>query len=120
MAQRLMGIQVGTFGNHNFDSGIAHLQQMIDLAGAPTSADAPGQPFKYVAANLENLDGNLTGVDTVAYFNVGGVKVAVIGIVNEEAPTLVSRAPSGRSRSPTASRRRRSRRSRRKKAGARS
>ena len=38
---------------------------MIDLAGAPTGAGAPGQPFSYVAANLENLDANLTGVDPV-------------------------------------------------------
>jgi 5'-nucleotidase len=91
-AQRMMGIQVGALGNHNFDGGIAHLQQMIDLAAAPgtgTSGDAPGQPFRYVAANLRNLSANITGVDPVAYFNVGGLKVAVIGITNEEAPNLV-------------------------------
>ena len=84
-----MGIQVGALGNHNFDRGVAHLQQMIDLAGAPTGGSAPGQPFRYVAANLKNLDGNLTGVDPVRYFNVGGAKVAVIGITNEEAPSVV-------------------------------
>lgn len=92
-AERLMGIQINTFGNHDFDRGIAHLQSMIDLAGAPstgTGGDFPGQPFNYVAANLQNLAANLSGVDPIAYFNVGGVKVAVIGIVNEEAPTLVS------------------------------
>jgi 2',3'-cyclic-nucleotide 2'-phosphodiesterase (5'-nucleotidase family) len=88
-AQRLMGIQVNTFGNHNFDRGVAHLQQMIDLAGAPTSASAPGAPYRYVSANLNNVEGNLTGVEPVAYFNVAGAKVAVIGITNEEAPTLV-------------------------------
>ncbi|MDQ3822303.1 MAG: 5'-nucleotidase C-terminal domain-containing protein [Actinomycetota bacterium] len=88
-AQRMMGIQVGALGNHNFDRGVAHLQQMIDLAGAPTSASAPGAPYRYVAANLRNLDGNLTGVDPIAYFNVGGAKVAVIGITNEEAPSVV-------------------------------
>jgi 5'-nucleotidase len=88
--ERLMGIQVNTFGNHNFDRGLVHLQSMIDLAGAPTDADHPGAPFHYVAANLQNLKANLTGVDPVEYFNVGGAKVAVIGIVNEEAPTLVS------------------------------
>jgi 5'-nucleotidase len=88
-AQRLMGIQVGALGNHNFDRGVPHLQQMINLAGAPTSADAPGAPFRYVAANLKNLDANLSGVEPVAYFNVGGAKVAVIGITNEEAPTVV-------------------------------
>ena len=90
LAERLMGIQVNTFGNHDFDRGLAHLQSMIDLAAAPTDADHPGAPFQYVASNLKNLTGNLTGVDPIAYFNLGGAKVAVIGIVNEEAPTLVS------------------------------
>jgi 5'-nucleotidase len=89
-AERLMGIQVNTFGNHNFDKGVAHLQQMVDLAGAPAGGALPGQSFKYVATNLDNLEGNLSGVEKVAYFTVGGIKVAVIGIVNEEAPTLVS------------------------------
>jgi 5'-nucleotidase len=88
-AERMMGIQVNTLGNHNFDRGVAHLQQMIDLAGAPTSASAPGTPYRYVSANLENLEGNLTGVEPFAMFNVGGAKVAVIGITNEEAPGLV-------------------------------
>ena len=88
--ERLMGVQVNTFGNHNFDKGVAHLQQMVNLAGAPTSASAPGQPFKYVASNLANVQGNLSGVEKIAYLNIGGAKVAVIGIVNEDAPTLVS------------------------------
>lgn len=92
-AQRLMGIQVNTFGNHNFDRGIAHLQSMIDLAAAATTGTSgahPGEPFRYVATNLANLDANLTGVDRIKYFTLDGVKVAVLGIVNEEAPTLVS------------------------------
>jgi 5'-nucleotidase len=91
IAQRMMGIQVGTFGNHNFDRGIAHLQQMINLAGAPTSAAAPGTPFKYVSANLQGRDGpgGLTGVEDFAMFDVGEVKVAVVGVTNPEAPSLV-------------------------------
>jgi 2',3'-cyclic-nucleotide 2'-phosphodiesterase (5'-nucleotidase family) len=90
LAQRMMGLQVSALGNHNFDRGLEHLQRMIDLAGAPTSAEAPGTPYRYVAANLRNLKANLTGVDPVAYFNIGGAKVAVIGITNEEAPSLVT------------------------------
>ncbi|MDP8903991.1 MAG: 5'-nucleotidase C-terminal domain-containing protein [Chloroflexota bacterium] len=89
IAQRMMGIEVGTFGNHNFDHGIARLQSHIDLAAAPTSVDAPGTPFHYVAANLKNLGENLTGVEAIRMYKVGGAKVAVIGITNEEAPTLV-------------------------------
>lgn len=89
-AQRLMGIQVGTLGNHDFDRGVAHLQDMINLAGAPTSVENPGAPFRYVAANLKNREGNIEGIDPVRYFDVAGVKVAVIGIANEEAPSLVA------------------------------
>lgn len=88
LAERMMGIQVGTFGNHNFDRGIAHLQEMIDLA-ASTDPDVPGQPYRYVSANLAHRDENLSGVDDFAIFQFRGLRVAVIGITNEEAPTLV-------------------------------
>lgn len=87
-AQRMMGIQVGSFGNHNFDRGIAHLQRMIDLAAKPKN-DKPGKPFGYVSANLKYRHANLNGVKDYEMFDVGGIKVAVIGITNQEAPTLV-------------------------------
>ena len=77
-AMNLMGFDVDTFGNHNFDKGITHLQQMINRAN-----------FQYVSANLKNLDDNLTGVKRFEIFDVGGVKVGVVGITNPEAPTLV-------------------------------
>jgi 5'-nucleotidase len=95
LAQRMMGIQVNTFGNHNFDRGVAHLQQMIDLAGSPTvsltptSAYTNGLPFTYVAANLTGMTGVLTGVERFKIIDISGVKVAIIGLVNEEAPGLV-------------------------------
>ncbi len=87
-AMRLMGFDVDTFGNHNFDAGIDHLQSMIDIAGdSPGHED--GRPFQYVSANLENRDDNLSGVKDFELFNMRGVKVAVIGITNPDAPTLV-------------------------------
>lgn len=88
LAQRLMGIDVGTFGNHNFDRGVDHLQEMIDLAGS-TDASIVGQPFTYVSANLRNRDAELQGVEDFRIFDVDGTKVAIIGITNPEAPTLV-------------------------------
>jgi len=75
----MMGISADTFGNHNFDGGIAHLQHLVDLAD-----------FPFVSANLKNLKDNLTGVDKKAMFTVDGVRIAVVGITNEEAPTLVT------------------------------
>lgn len=89
LAERMMGIEVSTLGNHNFDRGIEHLQQMIDLAAAPTSAATPGSPYAYVSANLKNRDDNLDGVEDFTIIEVGGVKVGVVGITNPEAPELV-------------------------------
>ena len=98
-SMNLMGFDVDTFGNHNFDRGVGHLQQMIDLA-----------EFQYLSANLRDRDNDedsdsdsdsdgdrdddndldsLEGVKKFEIFDVGGVKVAVIGITNPEAPTLV-------------------------------
>jgi 5'-nucleotidase len=88
LAMRLMGFDADTFGNHNFDRGIDHLQEMIDIASAP-AGDHPGEPFQYVSANLENRDANLSGVKDYEIFEFEGVKVAVIGLTNPEAPTLV-------------------------------
>lgn len=73
------GFTADTFGNHNFDEGIAHLQDQIDLAD-----------FRYVSANLDNVEDNLTGVSPFIIKKVGGVKVAIIGVTNPEAPTLVA------------------------------
>ncbi|MEO7664287.1 MAG: bifunctional metallophosphatase/5'-nucleotidase, partial [Candidatus Limnocylindrales bacterium] len=87
LAERMMGIQVGTLGNHNFDSGIARLQSQIDLA-ASTEPSIPGAPFKYVSSNLSNRDANISGVSDYAIFEYKGIKVAVIGVTNEEAPSL--------------------------------
>lgn len=87
-SMRLMGFDVDTFGNHNFDKGIEHLQSMIDIAQAAPGIEA-GQPFQYVSANLKNRDANLKGVEDFVIRKIGGVKVAVIGVTNPEAPTLV-------------------------------
>jgi len=87
-AMRLMGFNADTLGNHNFDRGVAHLQSLINLA-ADDGGLVPGDPFSYVSANLRNVEDNLTGVAPYKLFDVGGVTVAVIGITNPEAPTLV-------------------------------
>jgi 2',3'-cyclic-nucleotide 2'-phosphodiesterase (5'-nucleotidase family) len=77
-AMNMLGVSADTFGNHNFDRGVAHLQRMVDIA-----------EFPFVSANLKGLEENLTGVSKRAFFDVDGVRVAVIGITNEEAPELV-------------------------------
>lgn len=88
LGQRLMGIDIGTLGNHNFDRGVDHLQEMIDLAGS-TAPGVVGSPFTYVSANLANRDVELSGVRDYEIFDFDGTQVAIIGITNPEAPSLV-------------------------------
>lgn len=77
-SMNLMGFDIDGLGNHNFDKGIDHLQQMID-----------GADFPYVSSNLANVDDNLDGVEPYRIFDMAGTKVAVIGVTNPEAPSLV-------------------------------
>lgn len=74
-----VGFTADTFGNHNFDAGLARLQDQIDQA-----------QFDYISANLKNVEDNLTGVSPYKIYKVDNLKVAVIGVTNPEAPTLVT------------------------------
>ena len=83
LAQNLMGTDVSALGNHNFDKGVDHLQEMVNLA-----------EYTYLGANLfeedtGELQTDVTGVEPYKIFHFPGIKVAVIGVTNEEAPTLV-------------------------------
>jgi 2',3'-cyclic-nucleotide 2'-phosphodiesterase (5'-nucleotidase family) len=78
LAMNEMGIDVDTLGNHNFDKGTAYLQARIDEA-----------QFDYVAANLLHVEDNLTDVAPFAIYELGGVKVGVVGATNSDAPQLV-------------------------------
>ena len=78
-ALNLMGLDVDTFGNHNFDKGVMFLQPLINEAS-----------YRYVSSNLNNLAANLTGVEAPYFIkNVAGVSVAFIGITNPEATSLL-------------------------------
>jgi 5'-nucleotidase len=74
-----VGFTADTLGNHNFDFGLERLQSQIDLA-----------KFDYLSANLDIPKGELRGVRPYQIYNVRGVKVAVIGLTNPEAPEIVS------------------------------
>lgn len=73
------GFSADTLGNHNFDAGLGRLQSQIDAA-----------QFPYVSANLARRNGNLDGVAPFDIVKVAGVRIAVIGVTNPEAPTLVT------------------------------
>ncbi|MFP5335804.1 MAG: bifunctional metallophosphatase/5'-nucleotidase [Actinomycetes bacterium] len=73
------GFTADTLGNHNFDAGLERLNDQV--------ADAD---FDYLSANLDDPQGELEGVAPYEVYEVAGVDVAVIGITNPEAPSLVT------------------------------
>src|SRR5262249_45412225 len=85
LALRMMGIQVDTFGNHNFDHGTAYLQHLIDLAGSPPTS---GSPYLFVDNDLSNIEDTLSGVAPWAVIDVAGVKVGIVGVTNSDAMDL--------------------------------
>jgi len=83
LAANLMGLDVDTLGNHNFDRGVPHLRALMAYAR-----------FPYVAANIVAADGT-TLVDRSRIFRLNGINVGVIGIGNPETPSVVAPGRTG-------------------------
>ncbi|MGJ7561096.1 bifunctional metallophosphatase/5'-nucleotidase [Brevibacterium casei] len=77
-----IGLQGSATGNHEYDKGID------DLTGR-VSAEAD---FPYLAANVydKGTTNVVDGLDAYTTLDVGGVKVAVIGVVTQDTTSLVS------------------------------
>ena len=76
----LMGFSADGLGNHNFDRGQAYLRNtLIPLAN-----------FPYLSANVVDAAGNTPKEWSPSkVFSFHGVRLALIGFTNEDAPTLV-------------------------------
>lgn len=76
----LLGMNFDTFGNHNFDNGTANTKRLVELA-----------TYKYVSTNLDNVPAELGSsvVTPYAMTTVAGVKVAILGLTNPDAPQLL-------------------------------
>jgi 5'-nucleotidase len=78
-ALNLMGLDADTFGNHNFDAGLDRIRKQIDWAS-----------FAYVTSNLAGSPTELPGASHPYHLlQAGPVKVGVIGITNDDAPSLI-------------------------------
>ena len=74
-----MGLDVSTVGNHEFDQGAADLTQRV----------VPEANWTYLAAGANGLDKS-TGIEDYTIMDLGGVRVAFVGAVTDEMPSLVS------------------------------
>lgn len=77
------GYDVATLGNHEFDYGMNGCMQTIKSA-----------KYKYLSCNFYNINNGKvadTVLDAYTIFNIGGIKIAVIGITTPE--TFTSSTP---------------------------
>ncbi|MEA9985508.1 ExeM/NucH family extracellular endonuclease [Subtercola sp. RTI3] len=75
-----LGLTASAVGNHEFDQGFA------DLTGRVTDA----ADWDYLGANVYLKGTTTPALQQYKVFTVNGVRVAVVGAVTEETPTLVS------------------------------
>ncbi len=80
-SMNLMKFDVSTFGNHEHDRNLAHVQKVIGLSN-----------FDWVASNYSSLEPLKSGAKSAKNFVIldrGGIKVGVVGANTEETPSVV-------------------------------
>lgn len=108
-ALNLLGLDITSVGNHEFDKGSDELLRMQNGGCYPLSADGSkgkvgvdtcmtdgkfaGAKFKYLAANVINQKTGKTLFAPYEIRNVGGVNIAFIGLTLKDTPAVVT--PSG-------------------------
>lgn len=97
-AANLLGLDVATVGNHEFDEGTAELLRMQNGGCHPADGCLDGDgfdgaEFPFLAANVIDTASGETLFPPVVVRNFQGVRVAFIGVGLEGTPSIV--IPSG-------------------------
>lgn len=90
----MMGFDVGSLGNHEFDQGIAALKAQIFGGLDPKEGKVThaGAKFDYVNANVIEASTGKPLIKPYVVKEVGGVKIGFIGLVTKATPSKVSPA----------------------------
>ncbi|WP_054939687.1 bifunctional 2',3'-cyclic-nucleotide 2'-phosphodiesterase/3'-nucleotidase [Paenibacillus ihuae] len=91
----MMGFDVGTLGNHEFDQGVPALKTQIFGGVDPKNSKVihAGADFDYINANVVDSTYKQPIINPYVIKEVGGVKIGFIGVVTKATPSKV--APSG-------------------------
>jgi 5'-nucleotidase len=97
-AMNLLGLDFNAVGNHEFDEGAAELLRMQNGGCHPTDGCLDGDgfagaDFQFLAANVVRKDNGKTLFPAYKIRSFGGAKLAIIGVVLEGTPSIVT--PSG-------------------------
>ena len=99
-AMNLLGLELTSVGNHEFDAGPQELLRKQSGGCAPAGTSTcledksfQGAAFKYLAANVVSMSTGKTILPPYAIKTFEGVRVAFIGVVLKATPSIV--LPSG-------------------------
>ena len=97
-AMNLMGLELASVGNHEFDKGSAELLRIQNGGCEKFTTRVPcrlepfqGAKFRYLAANVRKEDGS-TLFSPTAIRDVGPIRIGFIGMTLKETGTLVTPA----------------------------
>jgi len=93
----LLGLQISSVGNHEFDEGTTELRRMQFGGCHPVDGCQDGDPFegadfRYLSANVVNRRTGLPLLSPVDVRFVDGVPVGFVGMTLEGTPTIVNPA----------------------------
>jgi 5'-nucleotidase len=96
-AMNLVGLDLSSVGNHEFDEGSTELLRMQNGGCHPVDGCQDGDPFngatfQYLAANVVRTSNGKTLFPAYKIRSFAGAKVAFIGLVLEGTPTIVTPA----------------------------
>lgn len=102
-AARLMGVQAGVVGNHEFDEGYAELMRIVrggcldDGAGKDNQDSCAahryaGTGFPMLAANVYRKGTTTPILPAHTVLSAGGVRIGVVGVVLKDTANIVTQA----------------------------
>jgi 5'-nucleotidase len=97
-AMNLLGLDIATVGNHEFDEGVTELRRVIDGGachpddGCLDGTGYEGSDADWLAANVVDRETEQPILPPYEVRKVGGVEIGVIGAVLEGTPSIVSAA----------------------------
>jgi 5'-nucleotidase len=92
LAMNQIGLDYEGVGNHDFDRGLAELLRLqkggCSLGDCDSGTHFAGAKYEYLAANVENTETMQTVFPPFAMKEVGGVKIAFVGMTLQGTPSV--------------------------------
>ena len=93
LVMNALGLDFEAVGNHDFDRGVGELLRLQNGGCSLGDCDAgagmfKGASFRYLAANVENTATSQTLFPPYAVRDVGGARIAFVGMTLEDTPSM--------------------------------